>query len=258
MLPRKGREDIRFFCYPSRMFSFLRGLRRTRLGRRPFPPAWEPIVRGRLKFAANFPADELERFRLHLKVFAFDKDWAGAQGLTVTDEMKVVISGAAACLSRNLGLHLYDDLRTLVIYPSHYKHPGSDAVVLGEAHRWGQVILSWDAVQSGLANATDGHNTALHEFAHVLDAADGAFDGTPVLHGGGDYHVWAKVFSQRYFALRSKPNRNVLRPYGATNEGEFFAVATEAFFEKPHQLKQKAPDLYQELQRYYRVDPGKR
>ncbi len=193
---------------------------------------------------------------MHLKVFALDKDWFGAAGLTVTDEMKVVISGAAARLSRNLDLDLYDDLRTIVIYPSHYKHPDSDDIVYGEAHAWGQVILSWDAVLSGLANATDGHNTALHEFAHVLDSADGAFDGTPTLHHQRDYHAWAKVFSQRYFALRKAPDSNVLRPYGATNEAEFFAVATEAFFEKPGQLKNKAPDLFEELKRYYRVDPS--
>ena len=233
----------------------LRRLRRRRLARRPFPAEWEPIVSGRLKFAATFAPNELERFRLHLKVFAFDKDWAGAAGLIVTDEMKVVIAGAAARLSRNLDLDLYDDLRTVVIYPSHYKHPDSDSVILGEAHRWGQVILSWDAVEAGLANPGDGHNTAMHEFAHVFDFADGAGDGTPELHGRSDYRVWAKVFSARYFQLRAKPGKNVLRPYGATNEAEFFAVATEAFFEKPRQLKQKAPDLYEELQRYYRVDP---
>jgi Mlc titration factor MtfA (ptsG expression regulator) len=238
------------------VFSILRGLRRKRLGRRTFPAGWEPIVARRFPFAAKLGAEKRARFLLHLKVFAFDKDWAGAAGLEVTDEMKVVVSGAAARLSRNLDLNLYDALRTIVIYPSHYKHPEGDSVVLGEAHRWGQVILSWDAVQSGLTNANDGHDTALHEFAHVLDASDGAFDGTPELHHHRDYHAWAKVFSQRYFALRARPDKNVLRPYGATNEAEFFAVATEAFFEKPLQLKRKAPDLYDELRRYYQVDPS--
>ncbi|MBS1151945.1 MAG: hypothetical protein H6Q89_3643 [Myxococcaceae bacterium] len=239
------------------MLSIFRGLRRKRLARRPFPAEWEPIVERRLPFAAKLPADERARFLLHLKVFALDKDWFGAAGLVITDEMKVAISGAAARLSRNLSLNLYDELRTIVVYPSHYQHPDRDGtVVYGEAHRWGQVVLSWDAVVSGLVNATDGHHTALHEFAHVLDSSDGAFDGTPELHDHRDYHAWAKVFSQRYFALKASPNTNVLRPYGATNEAEFFAVATEAFFEKPRQLKLKAPDLYQELVRYYRVDPS--
>jgi MtfA peptidase len=239
------------------VFSFFRGLRRKRLARQPFPAHWEALVARRLPFAAKLSADERERFLLHLKVFALDKDWFGAAQLVITDEMKVAISGAAARLSRNLSLDLYDELRTIVIYPSHYKHAGSEGtVVYGEAHRWGQVVLSWDAVLAGLVNAGDGHDTALHEFAHVLDSSDGAFDGTPELHDRRDYHAWARVFSQRYFALKARPNTTVLRPYGATNESEFFAVATEAFFEKPRQLKQKAPDLYQELARYYRVDPS--
>ncbi len=238
------------------MVSILRNLRRKRLGRRPFPPEWEATVAARFPFVAKLPAEEGARFRLHLKVFFFDKDWFGAAQLVITEEMKIVISGAAARLSRNLSLNLYDALRTIVIYPSHYKHPDTDDIVLGEAHRWGQVILSWDAVLSGLANAGDGHDTALHEFAHVLDASDGAYDGTPELHHRRDYHAWAKVFSARYFALRANPEHNVLRPYGATNEAEFFAVATEAFFEKPRQLKLKASDLYEELRRYYRVDPA--
>lgn len=239
------------------MFAFFRGLRRNRLARRPFPPQWEAIAGKRFAFLAGLPADEAARFRLHLKVFALDKDWAGAAGLVVTDEMKVVVAGAAARLSRNLSLHLYDGLRTIVIYPSHYQHPDAEegAFVYGEAHRWGQVVLSWDAVTSGLATPNDGHDTALHEFAHVLDLIDGGFDGTPELHARRDYHAWTKVFSQRYFELRQKPHHHVLRPYGATNEAEFFAVATEAFFEKPVQLKAKAPDLYAELARYYRVDP---
>jgi len=240
------------------MLWFLRDLRRKRLGKRPMPDAWAPIIEKRFPFLAHVAAEEADRFRLQLKIFAFDKAWVGAGGLTVTDEMKVVVSGQAARLTRNLDLALYDKLKTIILYPSHYKHPDSDAFVFGEAHHWGQVVLSWNAVLSGLANAGDGHDTALHEFAHVLDSADGAFDGTPELHERRDYQAWTRVFSQRYFALRERPNKNVLRPYGATNEAEFFAVATEAFFEKPVQLKQKAPDLYEELHRYYRVDPWSR
>jgi Mlc titration factor MtfA (ptsG expression regulator) len=238
------------------LFSFFRGRRRQQLAAQPFPSEWESIVTERLKFAAKLDAAELERFKVHLKVFALDKDWVGAHGLTVTDEMKVVIAGAAARLARNLDLDIYDELRTIVVHPSHFKVGESDDVVFGEAHRWGQVVLSWDAVTHGIANAGDGRDTALHEFAHVLDASDGGFDGTPELHQRSDYEAWAKVFSHHYFALKERPHKNVLRPYGATNEAEFFAVATEAFFEKPLQLKGKSPELYEELKRYYLVDPA--
>jgi Mlc titration factor MtfA (ptsG expression regulator) len=47
----------------------------------------------------------------------------------------------------------------------------------------------------------------------------------------------------------------VLDPYGASSPAEFFAVATESFFEQPHALAARHPELYAEFQRYFRVDP---
>lgn len=236
------------------MFQFFRVQRRLRYAAAPFPSAWTEIVERRLGYTRRFEPAELERFLVVLKVFAHDKEWVGVHGLEVTDEMKVVISGAAARLARNLDLDVYDQLRTVVVYPSHFQN--EEDVFLGQAFRWGQVVLSWDAVKNGLANPTDGHDTALHEFAHMLDAASGGFDGTPELHGHRDYAGWAQAFSRHFLKLRDKPEKNVLRAYGATNEAEFFAVATEAFFEKPVQLKNRAPDLYAQLQHYYLVDPA--
>ena len=239
------------------MFSLLRRAKRRRLAARPFPSEWLPLVEGRLPFVARYGSDERERFLTHLKVFALEKKWEGAHGLEVTDEMKVVVSGAAARLTRNLSLDLYDDLSTIVMYDGHFKGASEQGVTFGEAHRWGLVVLSWDAVRSGLANPTDGRDTALHEFAHVLDLGDGGFDGTPELHDRSDYRAWTRVFSEHYLRLRDKPHRSVLRVYGATNEAEFFAVATELFFEDGARLERKAPDLYRELRRFYRVDPAR-
>lgn len=211
-------------------------------------------MEARLRFVARFTPDERERFLTRLKVFAFEKKWEGAHGLKVTDEMKVVVSGAAARLARNLSLNVYDRLSTVVMYDGHFKGASKEGVTFGEAHRWGLVVLSWDAVRHGLANPTDGRDTALHEFAHVLDLGDGDFDGTPELHDHADYRAWTRVFSEHYLSLRESPHDSVLRAYGATNEAEFFAVATEMFFENGARLKDKAPDLYAELRRYYRVD----
>lgn len=238
------------------MFALFRALRRRRLARRPFPDAWGPLVARHFPFAAQLEAAERERFLVHLHVFALEKHFEGAGGLEVTEEMKLVVAGAAARLARNLPLRVYDDLVTVVLYPSSWKPPEGEGQHLGEAHRWGLVVLAWDAVRHGLANPFDGHDTALHEFAHVLDLGDGRFDGTPELDTWAAVHAWATVFSRHYERLRASPGRSkVLRAYGATNEAEFFAVATEAFFEKPAQLRAKAPDLYEELRRYYRVDP---
>jgi Mlc titration factor MtfA (ptsG expression regulator) len=112
----------------------------------------------------------------------------------------------------------------------------------------------------GLRNPRDGHDTATHEFAHVLDRGDGRFDGTPELRASADYAPWAEVMSHHFLELRERSprQRRVLRDYGATNEAEFFAVATETFFEKGRQLRERAPDLYEELRRFYRCDPANR
>lgn len=222
------------------------------------PTAWLQIIEHHHRFAKAYDPQELERFYTHLKVFVWEKHWVGARGLQVTDEMRVVISGLAARLSHNLDLDIYDRLSEIVIYPSHYVHSSRDAIIYGEAHHWGTVVLSWDAVTHGIKDPHDGHDTALHEFAHVIDVADGWFDGTPQLREGKDYQVWANVLGKAYAQLKRAPQRGIVRAYGATNEAEFFAVSTEAFFERPKTLKRKAPELYAALARYYKSDEAAR
>jgi len=232
-----------------------RSFRRKAFAREPLPAAWRATAEARLPFVAAFGAEERERFYRHLAAFARDKSWEGAAGLVVDDTMKVVISGAAARLSMNLDYDVYDRLRSVVIYPAGFLHPDRDGVVLGLVNSFGTMVLSWDAVRRGIANPVDGQDTAIHELAHVLDLGDGAFDGTPPLERSTDYHAWVKAFSAHYRAFRKRPHKSILRKYAATNEAEFFAVATEMFFERPRDLLRKHPALYAELSRYYRVDP---
>ncbi len=244
-------------------FKFMRSWTRTRLGRRARPERWDVIAARHFEFMEDMGEEELERFWTHLKVFVWEKYWFGARGLEVTEEMQVTVAGLAARLSRNLPLHVYDRLTEIIIYPHTFKVPGMDELgVLGEASSWGTVLLSWDAVRNGLADPGDGHDTSMHEFAHVLDYGDGVFDGTPVLHSVKDYAAWSRVLGAHYVRLRDGvergSRRGVLRDYGALNGAEFFAVATEAFFERPERLARDAPDLYQELSTYYRVDPARR
>jgi len=238
------------------VFSLIDWVRRKRAGRRPFPEHWRDILRARVPFYPRLTDQERDRFECKLKVFVLTKAFVPAGGMKIDDEVRVVIGAAAARLTMNLPGEHYQRLTEIVVYPAHYKHPKRDGVVVfGEAHRFGTVVLSYQAVEGGFSNERDGHNTALHEFAHALDAADGAFDGTPVLSKMSAYAPWAEVMSAAYLRLRKRRCRSVLRAYGATNEAEFFAVATEAFFEKPRQLKQEQPDLFALLSGYYRVDP---
>ena len=240
------------------MFGLFRYFRRKRLRSEPFPDHWPAILDEFAPFHARLQGAERERFHELLKIFAREKHFMGAGGFEMTEEAIVVISAAAVRLVLHLDLDYYDRLTEILVYPSHYKHPDNDdGVIFGEAHQWGTVVLSWSAVVSGLKNPRDGHDTATHEFAHVLDREGGEFNGTPALRASHDYDVWANVMSRHYFALRDQDSdeRAVLRMYGATNEAEFFAVATESFFEKPEQMKKHTPALYDELSRFYGFDP---
>ncbi len=236
----------------------LHWLRRRRLMLRPFPPEWLGYLEARVPFFRKLPPAPRQRFLDMLKVFIWEKEFIGANGFSITDEVRVVVGATAVQLVLYLDLAYYDRLREIIVYPGSFQLPERTGVVLGEAKNWGQVILSWQAVLAGLSNPRDGHDTAAHEFAHVLDREDGAFDGTPRLRRYSHYHAWTSVMGEHYQALRQgqRVERKVLDDYGAQNEAEFFAVATESFFEKPHVMKQQTPDLYEELQRFYGWDPA--
>ena len=130
---------------------------------------------------------------------------------------------------------------------------------LGEAWKDGVVVLSWDDVRRGASDLHDGQNVVLHEFAHQLDQQDGSADGAPILEHRSQYLTWARVLRHDFEQLRSDTEQgrsDVLDAYGATSPAEFFAVATECFFEKPLALRARHPLLYEQLQSFYRQDPA--
>lgn len=252
-----------------RVFGFLKRRRRERIRSQPFPPEWLAIIERNVPMHARLPeADRLELQRRVL-VFIDEKNFEGAGGLEMTDEIRVTIA-AQACI---LLLRLDDDdyyprLRSVVVYPTAYRVPGEvrpgevapeHAVHLGESWNDGAVVLSWNSARRGAADPRDGKNVILHEFAHQLDQEDGAADGTPELDTWALYAPWARVLSEHYLALRKAARagrKTLLDHYGATHEAEFFAVASECFFERPAQLRTRHPELYDELSRYYGQDPA--
>jgi Mlc titration factor MtfA (ptsG expression regulator) len=238
------------------MIGPLKAFRRWRLRRRPFPEAWRAHLRRHLACHARMPDEWRDRYERMVQVFVAEKHWIPAAGMRITDEIKVVIAGAACRLVLRLDLSYLDRLTEIVVYPHAYRHEGDRAVILGEAHHWGTVVLSWPAVLAGLADPCDGHDTAVHEFAHVLDRDAGSFNGTPFLRARADYAPWAQVMMAHFERLRAGAiDPELLRSYGATNPAEFFAVATEAFFERPDALQQEMPDLYAVMRRFYGGDP---
>jgi len=220
-----------------------------------FPAAWRVILEERYPAYSRFDDEERAVFEVRLQRFVSQKNWEGAGGLEVTEDMKVLIAAAAARIARRLPLEVYDGLTSIVIYPRTFEHEEGRGAY-GLAHRWGTVVLSWNAVTHGIDIPHDGNDTAIHEFAHILDFEDGVANGTPLLDQGEDYHSWGLVMGKHFARLQEGAGlRKVMDTYGATNEAEFFAVATESFFERPHALKRVAPDLFDELYGFYRIDP---
>ena len=240
------------------MSGLLGRLNRWQLARRPIPETWLTILQESVPFYARISSEMRQRFLAMLKIFIWEKYFIGAGGMVITDEVRVVIAACAVRLVLYLDLSFYDKLSEIVVYPYVYKHLDGEVAVLGEARNWGTVVLAWPAVLEGLASPKKGHETATHEFAHVLDRADGVFDGTPKLRARADYKPWAEIMSRHYLSLRkgNPMEGRVLRQYGGINEAEFFAVATESYFERPQLMKELVPDLYAELQAFYGGDPA--
>lgn len=248
--------------------SLLRAWRRQRIVRQPFPAAWREILRRRVPLARELPAAQQLRLKQHIQVLLAEVPFIGCAGLVMGDEVRVTIAAQAGLLLLGRG-GSFGNLREVLVYPGHFVVPGQQPgaggvvhegrdVLAGQSWQRGQVILAWDAVQAGAADPHDGGNVVLHEFAHQLDQDTGAANGAPYVGRGAVQRVWARVMAQEFAALQSRLARaepGVLDPYGASSPAEFFAVASEHFFEQPAALAAERPALYEQLRRCYRLDP---
>jgi len=247
------------------VFGLFRSWRRKRLLRTPFPAEWLAIVERNVPLYRRLPPAQQESVRHSIRILLAEKNFEGCGGLVMTDEIRVTIAAHAALLLLGRARDLFPNLESVLVYPSAYRGPVTQRLPsgvieegeqgrLGESWHDGVVVLSWDDTMRGAADSGDGHNVVLHEFAHQLDQEDGTADGTPYLGGRSLYAAWARVLGADFERLREGPG--VLDRYGATNPAEFFAVATETFFEKPHQLRAQNGELYAQLRAYYDVDPA--
>ncbi len=252
------------------MRRWLKQRMRERIKQRPFPASWQAIMNRNVPFAAYLSVDERKELEEDVLIFVREKRFEGAAGLKITDEIKITIAAQACILLLHRKTDYFPGLYSIIVYPYHYLAPqvvrkGHGIMAeglqarLGESWTRGAIVLSWDDVRRGASDIHDGHNVVLHEFAHQLDAQDGAMNGAPILSHHSMYESWSRVLGGEYERLRRDARLGkgtLLDEYGSTNPAEFFAVATEFFFEKPRQLRQQLPDLYNELSRYYNQDPA--
>ena len=257
------------------MFSWLRNKRRDQILATPFPTQWEKLIQKNIPYYQYLDQEERQDLQDLAQVFIAEKHWLGCNGLELTDEIRVVIAAHACLLILALPSDCYQRVESIYVYPTTVFSPErktgffeistapaeGPTAILGEAHYRGPVILVWDTVKKETRHPEHGHNVVYHEFAHKLDMLDGKADGTPPLTTKEEYERWIEVCSHVYLDLSDKVEDGrptFLDGYGATSEAEFFAVATEAFFCQPEQLKHHRPELYQVLKEFYRQDPAQK
>jgi MtfA peptidase len=251
---------------------FLRRWQRRKILARPFPAEWNHWLTNHVPAYSRVPESLRERLRQIVAIFVAEKEFVGCDGLVVTDRMKVVIAGHAGLLIINRPRvpveRLYDELYSILVYPAPFIVPETrpdmggvvsegHRVLLGQAWQSRRILLSWENIEQPQA---PGHNVVLHEFAHYLDMEDDMMDGAPHVGSELAYRQWSEAFWREFQLLRANlvaGQVTLLDPYAATAPAEFFAVVTEFFFERPTELEREHPTLYEQLRRYFRLDPAR-
>ncbi len=243
--------------------------RRRRIAGQSFPGDWLPIVKSNVPYYGKLPPAGRKELLRHTLVFLAEKRFVGCGGLEITDEIRVTIAANACILLLGRATDYYPGLRTILVYPTAYvaestRHLDTGVVEegvevrAGESWDSGSVVLSWEDILEDIAQR-EGHNVVLHEFAHQLDSSAGRGDSSPVLHSRDAFAAWTKTFHRTYQRLchnGGDDHSGLFDDYAASDPAEFFAIATEFFFEIPGELQQHYPDLYDQLRNLYQQDPA--
>jgi Mlc titration factor MtfA (ptsG expression regulator) len=230
----------------------------------PFSREWRQLLERRLPIYLRMPRDLRLRLEPVVRAFLGRITFVGCQGLEVTDEMRLVVAMQASLLIVQNDPNAYAGLHSVLLYPDEFvvkESEQDDAGVVTEGERvlsgqtfdTARIVLSWRDVQESGAE-DEAYNVVLHEFAHYLDhSIDSA------LTERGHFGSWHETLEREYDALCDAVERGeetIIDPYGAEHLAEFFAVATETFFEQPGALREAHPHLYAELRRFYALDPA--
>ena len=250
-------------------FETRRHRERRELFKAGFRPEWRELLDARLPVWRRLDDEERARLEtLALELMA-EVHWEAANGFEITDEIKVMIATEACVLILGLPDDSFRGVHTVLVHPTTVVLTGEHSQVagivsdgpmpiLGQAELHGPVTIVWDAVKEEARHPGSGHNVVLHEFAHRLDMLDGAADGTPPMGSVQQSERWVEVCTRVYGQVVEGRGGTALRSYAGVNPAEFFAVATEAFFDDPVDLRRQQPDLYEVLSDYYGQDPASR
>jgi Mlc titration factor MtfA (ptsG expression regulator) len=248
---------------------YWREYQRNKIRSQPFKKEWRKIIQQRMPYFKQMPTDLQLQLKEHIQVFLAEKKFIGCNGVNITDEIRVTVAAQACLLLLNRKTNFYPKLQTILVYPRAFIKEQQKVQVGGVQHTqrialagesWdvGKVVLSWQDTLDGAQIPDDGRNVVIHEFAHQLDQENGNANGAPILDKDQSYKCWSEVFSAQFEHLKLQEKTrtpSLFDYYGATNPAEFFAVASEVFFEQAQQFHYQHPKLYRQLKQYYQVDP---
>lgn len=248
------------------MFNFLH------LRKAPDPlehPAW-PAIGRHMPLLYGLDDTEWAALEARMRHFLATKQLEGVDGVALTDEDRLIIAAQACLPIMNLEDRAYDGWTEFIVYPSAFLSRSSwrdaaglvheeDRALSGMARSDGPLLVSLPDTRTG--PRLDGRNVVIHECAHKLDMLNGSANGSPPLHAGMDQHAWSEAFLAGYARFQEHlayGHPSPIDPYAAESPAEFFAVVSEYFFELPHLLAHLLPDVYAQLQQFYRQDPRRR
>lgn len=249
---------------------WFRDRRRQKLADEPFPAPWLDIIHANCRHFPKLPPPRQQRLLRDARWFLAEKEIQPAAGMTVTDEIRVTIAAHVALIGLGFETPPFSRLGSVIVRPESYALPtqkylgGGLNIVenearIGEVRGYGPVVLSWEDIAEQCRDTPYGRNVILHEFAHLLDMENGEMDGIPPMQSDEEYRIWTTVTRTAYEELveaARNRTRTLLDWYGATNPVEFFAVATESFFEQALEFQTRHPDLYHSLSTFYRQNPA--
>lgn len=241
--------------------------RRTKLLSQPVPSGWDDILDTNVAAYTLMSEPDRAKLRDLTRVFVAESTWEGCGDLEMTDEIKVTVAASASVMALRKGIDLFGRLGSIYVYPSAVISKRADVAIYtsptpvedgfaidGQAHQKGPVVLAWDAVLDGAAVPYDGRNVVVHELAHKLDFRDGAANGTPLLPNKRARTAWRAAFEPAFRQHRARASWGVaslLRDYATLDPAEYFAVASEMYFERPDLLAAELPDVTAQLANYY-------
>lgn len=239
-----------------------RTLRRLQLISQPFPETWEGILHSRVAYFSALDETQRDRFRHLVKIFLDETRITGIR-TEIDETTRVLVAASAIIPIFNFDDWEYTRLGEVLIYPDSFddsyrsdgNEPRNTLGMVGTGHLSGVMILSKPALISGFDRAADKNNVGIHEFAHLVDGADGAIDGLPPGVPADVAKLWVEWVGKE---LAQPPmGSSHIRDYAYTNEAEYFAVLVEYFFEAPESLQSKNPQLYRMMCKMFRQDTAK-